>query len=367
MTQPAPDAVVIAIDGGGSKTDVLLVDASGSVLGSSRGPGASPQVVGIKQGLDVFEQLITEACSAAGLPATKPFGTFTAAYLAGADLPAEEQELASALTGRGWSPSIVVGNDTFALLRAGTTDGVGVAVVCGAGINCVGVAADGRVHRFPALGKISGDWGGGFQLGSEALWWAVRAADGRGPHTELLPAVVNHFGAKDIFEVVERLHFNSLPREAIHELCPLLFQVAAAGDAVAAGVVKQLVDEIGTLVATTVRKLDMTGEAPTIVLGGGVMTGVGRDVIDVIEQRCVAVAPRAQVRVVDIAPVVGAALLGLDAIGASAHAKARLRMSSVMGSVPAGVVGENPDGLVNGGAPSEADGVGKRAESFGAS
>lgn len=363
MNAPAPDAVVIAIDGGGSKTDVLLVDASGTVLGKSRGPGASPQVVGMKQGLDVFEQLIEQACADAGLPATKPYGRYTAAYLAGADLPAEERELYRALSERRWSDSLEVGNDTFALLRAGTTDGVGVAVVCGAGINCVGVAADGRVHRFPALGRISGDWGGGFQLGSEALWWAVRAADGRGPRTELLPAVVNHFGAKDVFEVVERLHFENLPRDVIHELCPLLFEVAAAGDAVAAGVVKQLVDEVATMATTTIRKLGMTGEQPVIILGGGVMTGVGRDVIDVIEQQCVEAAPQAEVRVVDVAPVIGAALLGLDAIGASSSAKARLRV----GSMPAGVVGENPDSLVNGSAPGDADSVGKRAESFGAS
>ncbi|MCE7003371.1 ATPase [Kibdelosporangium philippinense] len=357
------DAVVIAIDGGGSKTDVMLVDASGTILGRTRGPGASPQTVGMEKGLGVFEELVIDVVKQAGLPLTRPYGTHLAAYLAGADLPIEEEDLSRELTARGWSSSTVVGNDTFALLRAGTTDGVGVAVVCGAGINCVGVAEDGRVHRFPALGKISGDWGGGYQLGSEALWWAVRAADGRGPRTALLPAVVSHFGAKDVFEVVERLHFESLHRDVIHELSPVLFQVAATGDEVANGVVKQLTDEVSCLAVTTMRKLDMTGEAPVIVLGGGVMTGVSRDVIDVIERQCVEAAPRAEVRVVDIAPVVGAALLGLDAIGASTTAKARLRMSSV----PSSVVGENPDSLVNGSAPGEPDSVGKRAESFGAS
>ncbi|MBP2325612.1 N-acetylglucosamine kinase-like BadF-type ATPase [Kibdelosporangium banguiense] len=362
------DAVIIAIDGGGSKTDVLLVDASGAVLGRSRGAGASPQVVGMKPGLDVFESLVAEAAVQAGLPATPPFGTHTSAYLAGADLPAEEEELFQALTERGWSESVVVGNDTFALLRAGTTDGVGVAVVCGAGINCVGVSADGRVHRFPALGRISGDWGGGFQLGSEALWWAVRDADGRGPRTELLPAVVEHFGARDIFEVVERLHFKSLPRQRIHELSPLLFRIASAGDTIANRVVQQLVDEVATMVSVTVRELGMTGEAPVVVLGGGVLTGVDSSVIAQIAQRCVDVAPRADVRVVDIAPVVGAALLGLDAIGAPAAAKTRLRASAgLLSSVPAGVIGQSADGLVNGGAPSEPDGVGKRPERFGAS
>nr|WP_243727336.1 BadF/BadG/BcrA/BcrD ATPase family protein [Actinocrispum wychmicini] len=353
------DIVVIAIDGGNSKTDVLLVDGSGAVLGHARGIGASPQTVGVKRSLEVFEQLAREA----GAPATPPFATHTAAYLAGADLPKEEEAIERAITERGWSQSIVVGNDTFALLRAGTSDGVGVAVVCGAGINCVGVAADGRVHRFPALGRISGDWGGGGYLGEEALWSAVRCADGRGPATALKPAIEQHFGVRDLFEVVERLHFGGLPMAVLHELSPVLVQVAETGDEVAEQILQRLVDEVVTLASVTVRKLEMTTEAPVIVLGGGVLTGVRHTVIDEIAERCVAVAPQAQVRVVDIAPVVGAALLGLDAIGADEVAKTRLRLASV----PAGVVGQGTDGVVNGGAPGDTDGVGERAESFGAS
>jgi N-acetylglucosamine kinase-like BadF-type ATPase len=63
-----------------------------------------------------------------------------------------------------------VENDSFALLRAGTADANAVAVVCGAGINCVGTRADGKTSRFLSLGKISGDWGGGNQLGYDTLW-----------------------------------------------------------------------------------------------------------------------------------------------------------------------------------------------------
>ena len=66
---------------------------------------------------------------------------------------------------------------------AGTEEPDAVAVVCGTGINCIGVRADGAHARFPALGAISGDWGGGWYLGEQALWHAARAVDGRGdPH-----------------------------------------------------------------------------------------------------------------------------------------------------------------------------------------
>jgi N-acetylglucosamine kinase-like BadF-type ATPase len=326
MTDPRD--VVIAVDGGNSKTDVLLVDVSGAVLGSARGPGVSPQNVGVDACVRALEGLIAEALEAAGLPVTRPFGVHTSAFLAGLDLPEEEEILSAAVTAREWTDTLTVGNDTFALLRAGSADGTGVAVVCGAGINAVGVGKDGRTHRFPALGKISGDWGGGLGLGEEALWWAARAEDGRGPGTALEAAVAAHFDARSVVDVVQRLHFGILPRAALHELCPLLFAVADAGDEVARTVVERFVEEITVLVAVILRGLELTESAPEIILGGGVLVGVDARVIAEIETRCLKVARHAVVRVVDVAPVVGAALYGLDTLGAPEPAKSRLRAAT---------------------------------------
>jgi N-acetylglucosamine kinase-like BadF-type ATPase len=252
----------------------------------------------------------------------------TSAYLAGLDFPREEAALHAALAARGWSDTLTVGNDTLALLRAGSSDGTGVAVVCGAGINAAGVGPDGRVHRFPALGKVSGDWGGGYRLGEEALWWAVRAEDGRGPGTALRAAVAGYYGAETLLEVVQGLHFGEIGTASLHGLCPLLFQVAAAGDQVAQEVVTRFVEEVGSLVAVILRRLRLTTSEPEIILGGGVLTGVGAPVIAEIERRCLKVAPRAVVSVVDVNPVVGAALFGLDALGAPASAKTALKAAT---------------------------------------
>ncbi|MFD1151035.1 N-acetylglucosamine kinase [Saccharothrix hoggarensis] len=315
---------VLAIDGGNSKTALALVDVDGRVLAQVRGPGASPQNVGVARSVDVFEGMAREAARRAGLAADEPIATHTAAYLAGADLPKEEDDLRAAIEARGWSATTVVGNDTFALLRAGTPDGIGVAVVCGAGINCVAVAPDGRTHRFPALGRISGDWGGGGHLGSEALWLAVRAEDGRGEPTALLDAVVAHYGAATLAEVVERLHFGEVEFDP-HALCPVLFEVAAAGDAVARAVVDRLVEEVVLLARVSLARLGLLGEAVDVVLGGGVLTGTGGVVVDAVDARLRVDAPAVRVRVVDVPPVVGAALLGLDALGAAPGAEVRLR------------------------------------------
>ncbi|MFD8495635.1 N-acetylglucosamine kinase [Amycolatopsis sp. NPDC059657] len=324
----APHDVVIAIDGGNSKTDVLVVDAAGTVLGSSRGPGASPQNVGVEGCVTALEGLVIQALEAAGKATTRPFAVHTSAYLAGLDFPREEEALAKALAARGWSESLTLANDTLALLRAGTSDGIGVAVVCGAGINGVGIGRDGRETGFPALGKISGDWGGGYRLGEEALWWAIRAEDGRGPATALTDAVRTHYGASTVLEVVQGLHFEEIHSDSVHELCPLLFRVASAGDAVAQEVVDRFVEEVSLLVGVILRRLELTESTPEIVLGGGVLTGVATSVITDIERRCLKVAPKAVVKIVDVAPVVGAALFGLDTIGADEASKVRLRAAT---------------------------------------
>lgn len=315
---------VLAVDGGNSKTDVVLVAEDGSVLASVRGPGASPQRVGVRQCLDSLEGLAREAAARAGLPPEPPFAVHTSACLAGADLPREEHALRRAVAARGWSTSAVVENDTFALLRAGTSDGRGVAVVCGAGINCVGVDGAGTVSRFPALGRISGDWGGGSFLAHEALWWAVRAEDGRGPRTALVPAVLEHFDVARVSDLVEALHFGEPTAGSVDGLCPVLFEVADAGDEVAASLVERLTEEVTLLTTVTLRRLGMLDRPTTVVLGGGVLAGAGRRLVPEIRRRCTGDAPRAVVRVVETPPVVGAGLLGLDRLGADADALRRL-------------------------------------------
>ncbi|MFK8911202.1 BadF/BadG/BcrA/BcrD ATPase family protein, partial [Streptomyces sp. YS-3] len=171
---------VLAIDAGNSKTDVALIGPDGTVLGAARGGGFRPPAVGVETAVDGLADAVGRAWAAAGNAGAVAVD-HVSACLANADLPVEERQLAEALAARGWGGSVRVHNDTFAILRAGLPRGAeprGVAVVCGAGINCVGMTPDGRTARFPALGKISGDWGGGGGLAEEALWFAARAEDG---------------------------------------------------------------------------------------------------------------------------------------------------------------------------------------------
>ncbi|WP_418957093.1 N-acetylglucosamine kinase [Streptomyces tritici] len=315
---------VLAIDAGNSKTDVALVGADGAVLGTARGGGFQPPVVGVEAAVDVLADAVARAAGEAGLGGP-PYAAHVSACLANADLPVEEAELTAALERRGWAAATEVRNDTFALLRAGVDEPRGVAVVCGAGINCVGMLPDGRTARFPAIGRISGDWGGGGGLAEEALWFAARAEDGRGERTELARALPAHFGLPTMYALIEALHLGRVPAARRHELTPVLFEVARGGDPIARGLVDRLADEVVALATVALRRLDLLGEEVPVVLGGSVLAARHPDLDARIAELLAQRAPKAEVRVVTDPPVVGAALLGLDRAAASPAAATRLR------------------------------------------
>ncbi|AZM62263.1 MULTISPECIES: N-acetylglucosamine kinase [unclassified Streptomyces] len=314
-------AGVLAIDAGNSKTDVAVIAPDGTVAATARGEGFRPPAVGLDRAMSTLRSTVTRALTAAGTPAV----SHVSACLANADLPVEEEQLTAALTACGWGETVEVRNDTFAILRAGVTEPRGVAVVCGAGINCVGMRPDGRTARFPALGRISGDWGGGWALAEEALWHAARADDGRGAPTSLTSALPAHFGLPGMPALIEALHLEKVAPVRRHELTPVLFAEAAEGDAVARAIVDRQAEEIVTMAVVALRRLELLDEETPVLLGGGVLAAGHAVLLDRIHGLLAERAPKAGARVVAVRPVLGAGLLGLDRVGAPAPAYERLR------------------------------------------
>jgi N-acetylglucosamine kinase-like BadF-type ATPase len=306
--------VILAVDGGNSKTDVVLVDADGALLGHARGPLSSPHHLGLEASIELLAELVAEA----GLNGHR--ADVAQVLLAGVDFPDEEQRLHDALEPRAWAERLHVGNDTFALLRAGTERGWGIAVVCGAGINCVGVAPDGRHVRYPALGEITGDWGGGYDVGVAAIWAAARSEDGRGPKTPLEQLVPEHFELGSPVELALAIHTGRVSLRRAVELAPIVL-ATATHDPVADGIVARLAGEVVAFVRATAARLELSGM--DVVLGGGVMRGAterlltligdGLDDLDLTLVR--ASAP----------PIVGAALLALDELDVTDEVRNRAR------------------------------------------
>ncbi len=314
---------LIGVDGGNSKTEVLVCDTGGEVLGYARGPGSNHQTAGgLEEAMARIGRLVETA--AAGLPVPE----VAAVFLAGADLPAELAMLTEAVGSAGWARESVVDNDTLALLRAGTDAPDAVAVVCGAGTNCVGRSADGRTVRFPALGPLTGDWGGGGDIGRLALWHAVRAEDGRGAPTALSEAVAVHFGCASATDAGIAVHLDRGLAARLGELAPVVFAVAAAGDQTARSIVRRQGEEVAAFAAAALTRLGLTGTPADVVLGGGVLRSRDPLLHKAIDDGLAAIAPLARTRVVTAPPVLGAALAALDAVGVDPGAERRLRQWS---------------------------------------
>jgi len=316
--------LVIAVDGGGSKTDVALVRADGETLALVRGPSSHAHHVGVEGSLDVIERLVDDALGEARLRRDGTFAEVAAFTLAGADSPADEEALTSAAEARGWSARTTVLNDTFAILRAGTARGWGVAITCGSGINCVGVSRDGRHARFPSLGWISGDWGGGFDLGKDAVFAAARSEDGRGPRTSLERTVPAHFGLKTPTELAGAMHEGRVAQRRVIELAPLVL-AEAADDPVAATIVQHLADEVVALARVALTRLDLADQPVEVLLGGGVLQDVDGDLLAAIQSQLAQIGSAVTVRPTASPAIIGAALLGLDELGADDPTQERLR------------------------------------------
>ena len=323
-------AAVLAIDGGNSKTDVCLISEDGRLLGYARGAGSNHQVVGFDTAFDVLVGLVFEAAAEAGVDGSSALARHAAVYLAGADFPREVEMLLRRVSLAGWAQEVTLDNDTFALLRAGSDAANRIAVVCGAGINCVAVAAANEILRFPSVGVISGDWGGGAMLGTEALFLAVRAEDGRGEPTALREAVTQHFGTSSVVEVTAALHFGEMPRGRLHELVPVLLAAAAAGDELARSVVSRQAEEVFLLARAAIDRLDLRDQPTDVVLGGGVLAARDPLLLEEVSRRFEAHAPRTNLVIVEDPPVVGAALLGLDELGASPEAETAARAALLL-------------------------------------
>lgn len=307
--------VALAVDGGASKTDVVVLDLpSGYVLGRARGPGCSHHQLGIEVAVQVLDETVSRAL---GSTARTPRDVAVAGcYLTAVDLEEETADLTAALARTEWARErLTVDNDVFALLRTGTDAADAAVVVCGTGINAAAVRADGARERVLSLGRVSGDWGGGSGLADAVLWHAARAEDGRGPETTLRQALLDWTGRDSVHDVSVDVHLGRLSVETWWDRIPDVFALASAGDRVARSLVERQGHEVALLAGALLGRLGLTTRRVPVVLGGGILASGDARLMAAVRRTLITLAPHAVPTVVQRSPVLGAALLTLRDAG----------------------------------------------------
>lgn len=298
---------VLGIDAGGTKTVCLLADDRGQVIAEARGSGANLQSAGELEVEKVLHHVMEEALGERDiLPAAICLG------IAGVDRPEDGNAVRGIMRRIGFKTPTLVVNDALVALVAGAGDEPGVVLVAGTGSIAYGKDGAGRAARAGGWGYLLGDEGGGFWIGRAALSAVVRQFDGRGPATLLTDMVLSHMRLASPTQLIHEIYYRDLHRQAIAGLAALVQRAADEGDAVAGQILARAGDELTAAAASVITRLDMRGDVFPTVLAGGIFRGVPWLTKDVTV-RLSEVAPRTEVRILEVEPAVGAVRLALAA------------------------------------------------------
>ena len=260
--------LLMGVDGGGSKTRVLLADRAGTILGSGSSGTSNYQSVGFDAATQALSSAIAAAKRAAGLEPDAPvagacFG------LAGVGRPADQARFEAWIVDRHLARCYAIVNDAELVLAGGTPRGWGVALICGTGSICYGRAPDGTTARAGGWGYLLGDEGGGYDIAREALRLATQTADGRAEAHGILRAVLHHWHLDEPTELIGCVYRPGMTRAEIAALAPAIVELAEAGDADAAAIVDRAAYQLRRLVVAVVSRLGL--RRPPVACGGGLL------------------------------------------------------------------------------------------------
>ncbi len=265
--------LVIGVDAGGTKTTAwiagIVSERNSPPLGKGNAGPGNPLAVGFELASDQIETAITAAFAEAQLAPGKVAAICLG--VAGAGRASEQQQLHDWAMQNSFAEKIVVTNDAEPILAAAAPDRVGIALISGTGSFAWGRNSDGENARVGGWGYLFGDEGSGYSIALSGLRAAAKSVDGRGQPTQLLDAFMDRLQANDPSQLIEIIYDGPLSRDEIARLAEVVFTVAADGDSVANCLLKEAVNDLGSIVSALAEKLCLTSNKWTLALTGGVL------------------------------------------------------------------------------------------------
>ncbi|MEO8194446.1 MAG: BadF/BadG/BcrA/BcrD ATPase family protein [Gemmatimonadales bacterium] len=293
--------LVIGVDGGGSKTRVIVADAEGNHLADVAGHGSAMAPGRADQSAAVIGELVRQALAVAGVG---PRPRSLVAGVAGVGRPAENRALTVALEDLEVAEHVVVVGDGEIALTDAFGTGPGIILIAGTGSIAYGRSPANALARCGGWGPAFGDEGSGAWIGRKALAIVASAADGREPATALTGAILT---AAQLNEPAELIPWAiaAAPRE-LAALAPVVFNAASAGDARANSLIGLAVEELLLHIRALAFKLFMDERAAVPVAFSGGLLYKGSVLRKRLEQRLKSAVPGAQVRAAEIIAARGA-------------------------------------------------------------
>ncbi|MBR3504852.1 MAG: hypothetical protein IKO07_11525 [Clostridia bacterium] len=301
--------MLIGIDVGGTKNELVLCDNQGHILNRLLAPGSNASEFGPEMAAArVAQQVESLMAGREGAPVDALY-----AGLAGGTAPQTRKTVHEQLSARlPFVKAIDNGSDALNGLYACVGARDGMVVISGTGTSAFVRQGD-RLIQVGGWGYLIDDAGGGYALGRGAVNAAYRDYDGRGQKTLLTDMVIRQVGLP-LNEAIAVFYEGG--KRMIASFAPLVFEAAAAGDALARSLVDNACDELALLIATCAKHL--TGAPYLVGLSGSIWKA------DMIREGVRArLSDDYRLLRADLPPVFGAAvaaaeLAGLDS-GAAFH------------------------------------------------
>lgn len=302
---------ILGVDQGHTETRAAVCDRTGNIVGIGKAFGACHSLHGMARAMAGIQSAVQLALDQGGIQTADIAILFGG--LTGADWPDEFELLRENVLALGACEHVRIKNDTMVALRGGTSADYGAIIIAGTGSNCAIRSPRGEEFIYHFYHDF--DLQGGIALGRRALNAIYRAETGRESATLLKRRVLDMFGMTNVDDLLRADVEHRLERDDVKHIAPLLFQAACEGDRVACHILKAFGEGLAQLVTAGLERFDMTGLDVEVVLSGNIFKGRGTLLQEVMLANIHLVAPQARLVNARYEPVVGAMLLGLEALG----------------------------------------------------
>ncbi|MDN4073870.1 N-acetylglucosamine kinase [Fictibacillus terranigra] len=302
--------IVMGVDGGGSKTQAVIVDQNGKILGKGHSGCSNYQVNGITQALTNIREAISHAMKEADI--TYNGISFVQYGLAGADREKDIRLLETALATLPF-PKWNLVCDTMEGLRLGSSSNTGVVLVCGSGTNAAGRNQEGMVVQTGGFGYLYGDGAvGGNALAVEAFRSAIRSWELREIPSILTQRIPHYFGFNSMEEMWNQFLDDGLTK-VTGDLAIVLHEAAMDGDQLSIRILKQMGQELGRAASSVIKRLgSLPAPIPIILTGSVLQKGKNPAVFDSIKKTIENEGYTIELIIPEMQPVFGAVLLARD-------------------------------------------------------
>lgn len=258
--------VFVGVDGGGTHTRAVVVDAQGRELGRAQRRGAVVRVHAPQVAARAVRDAVRAAAKRADvtLPATALW-----AGLAGAGTEEAREAVGRALEASELAEHVVIGTDVEAAFHDAFGDGPGILLIAGTGSIAWARGVSGNVVRVGGWGDRLGDEGSGFAIGSAALRATTRAEDGRGRPTLLHARVLEQVGVDAPDELVAWVA--RAAKGDVAALVPLVVAASKEGDEAATEILDRAVADLCDHVLAAVERAGPWPDPPELALCGGLL------------------------------------------------------------------------------------------------